>query len=73
MFQVVRKMALLTRLCPTLLASPTVQNFNLNILRGMSGRRDKLYGSEEGHGLKNEVKKEKWIKKRYRKTLGRQW
>ena len=32
-----------------------------------------MYGSEDGHDLKNEVRKERWIKKRYRKTLGGEW
>lgn len=30
----------------------------------------KMYGSEEGHHTKNEVRKEKWIRKRMRRSLG---
>ena len=35
--------------------------------------RDPKYGVEEGHGLKNEARKEKWIKKRQRPTAGQAW
>ena len=61
------------KLCPALLGAPRLTLFNLNLLRHMSGRRDKLYGFEEGHHSKNEVRKENWIKKRYRRSMGAQW
>lgn len=35
--------------------------------------RDQKYGVEEGHDLKNEVRKEKWIKKRQRISKGADW
>jgi len=35
--------------------------------------RDVKYGVEEGHDLKNEVRKEKWIKKRQKPTKGQKW
>ncbi len=38
----------------------------------LCNRRDS-YGVEEGHGQKNEVRKEKWIRKRNRPTYGKQW
>jgi hypothetical protein len=63
-------MALLT---PTFLCTRMGQCASLNIYRAMGGRRDQLYGNEDGHDLKNEVRKEKWILKRCRKTLGGEW
>ena len=60
-------------LAPGFLCTRIGQCVNLNLSRTMSGRRDKLYGSEDGHDLKNEVRKEHWIKKRFRKTLGGEW
>ena len=35
--------------------------------------RDQKYGVEEGHDLKNEVRKEKWIKKKLRIGNGANW
>jgi hypothetical protein len=37
------------------------------------GRRDHVYGNEEGHDIKNEVRKEKWIRKRNPRTGGENW
>jgi len=60
------------------LFSPTVFSNYLNVfpkntvtlfsVREMGFR--KQYGSEEGHHTKNEVRKEKWIRKRQRRSLG---
>jgi hypothetical protein len=50
-----------------------LSGLNLTFIRLMSGRREKLYGNEEGHHNKNEVRKEKWIRKTYRKSMGAQW
>jgi len=37
----------------------------------LCGRKaDKIYGVEEGHGEKNEARKEKWIKKKLKKDRG---
>jgi len=37
----------------------------------LCGRKaDKIYGVEDGHGEKNEVRKEKWIKKKVKKDRG---
>ena len=32
-----------------------------------------IYGVEEGHDTKNEVRKDRWIRKRKRKALGGVW
>merc|ERR1711913_143850 len=32
-----------------------------------------IYGTEEGHDVKNEVRKERWIRKRQRRPLGGEW
>ena len=53
----------------------------LNLKRGNGeARRNKfeyfrhsVYGTEEGHHIKNEVRKEKWIRKRMRRPLGGDW
>jgi len=37
------------------------------------GRKDNAYGYEEGHGTKNEVRKDRWIRKRRIKTAGQEW
>ena len=37
------------------------------------GRRDKIYGSEESHAEKNEVRKEKWWRKRNPPIRGGNW
>ena len=77
-------MAFSANLCPSILSfvvrCPSSANLalqcpslSINLVRNMSGRRDKLYGFEEGHSNKNEVRKETWIRKRYRKTMGQQW
>jgi len=36
----------------------------------LAALRDFTYGSEEGFGRKNEVRKESWIRKRRRRSLG---
>ena len=37
----------------------------------LCGRKaDKIYGVEDGHGEKNEARKEKWIKKKLKKDRG---
>lgn len=37
------------------------------------GRRDKMYGSEPGHGEKNEVRKERWWRKKNPPLRGGDW
>ena len=36
-------------------------------------KRHIIYGTEEGHDVKNEVRKERWIRKRQRRPLGGGW
>lgn len=50
----------------------TVANNN-SFGRILASKNDKLYGQEPGHDLKNEVRKEKWIRKRMRRTMGAAW
>ena len=66
-------MALTLKLWPSLAAASRLPGLNLIFVRQMGGRREKLYGSEEGHHTKNEVRKEKWIRKRCRKLMGADW
>jgi len=37
------------------------------------GKKDQVYGNEEGHDVKNEVRKEKWIKKRQNRPRSMKW
>jgi len=39
----------------------------------MSRKRETLYGWEFGHSIKNEVRKEKWIRKKCIKSNGYKW
>lgn len=44
---------------------------NSGRVSNLCGRKaDKIYGVEEGHGPKNEARKEKWIKKQWKKDNG---
>jgi len=58
----------------SLLNSASIKETNNNYVRYMSAKRDKLYGVEEGHGeQKNEVRKEKFWRKRNPARTGGQW
>jgi len=43
------------------------------IYHARTATRHSVYGTEEGHHIKNEVRKEKWIRKRMRRPLGGDW
>jgi len=44
---------------------------NSSRVSNLCGRKaDKIYGIEEGHGSKNEARKEKWIKAQWKKDHG---
>ena len=46
---------------------------NQGHISNLNGRKDHNYGYEHGHSYKNEVRKESWIKKRYRAPKGYAW
>lgn len=56
------------------LNSASLENISNKYVRYMSGKRDKLYGVEEGHAeQKNEVRKEKYWRKRNPSRKGMYW
>jgi len=53
--------------------SVTVPRSGISVSSVQLASRHKIYGVEEGHHIKNEVRKEKWIRKRMRRPLGGDW
>ena len=43
------------------------------LIRHFRGRKDKIYGYEDGHSSKNEVRKDKWMRKYRKKRTGIEW
>ncbi|XP_023327638.1 39S ribosomal protein L52, mitochondrial [Eurytemora carolleeae] len=43
------------------------------VVQSRTATRHIIYGVEEGHDTKNEVRKDRWIRKRKRKALGGVW
>ena len=39
----------------------------------LCGRKDHMYGNEYGHDIKNEFRKDKWIRKKYKSPKGEDW
>lgn len=51
-----------------------ITQFSLPILQSRNvSNRERLYGHEEGHDIHNEVRKERWIRRRMRRTMGGEW
>jgi len=46
---------------------------NTTRVSNLCGRKEHVYGNEEGHDVKNEFRKDKWIKKHRRTTAGEDW
>ena len=44
---------------------------NTTRVSNLCGRKEHVYGNEEGHDVKNEFRKDKWIKKHRRTTAVR--
>ena len=54
-------------------AAVTLPSCGFSVSCQAPAKRHIIYGTEEGHDVKNEVRKERWIRKRQRRPLGGDW